>query len=125
MTVAIDFDGTIVTHEYPKVGQPIYNCIKVLKRLNDAGINIILYTMRHGDTLREALNYLETNEIKLWGVNENPEQSNWSESRKVYANIYIDDAALGVPLVIDKEISSRPYVDWVAVEDYLFPTDPS
>ena len=53
------------------------------------------------------------------GSNINPTQKSWTDSPKVYANLYIDDAALGCPLTIDNDFSDRPYVDWKAIEVYL------
>ena len=65
------------------------------------------------DTLQDAIDWFKKNGISLWGINENPKQKEWTSSPKVYANIYIDDAALGTPLKYDEDdTSSRPYVDW-------------
>lgn len=64
------------------------------------------------DTLQDAIDWFKENEIPLWGINENPKQKKWTSSPKIYANIYIDDAALGTPLRYDDGTSSRPYVDW-------------
>jgi len=55
--------------------------------------------------------------VPLVGINGNPEQGSWTISPKAYAHIYIDDAALGCPLI--KPYQSRPYVDWKAVEIIL------
>lgn len=127
MILAIDFDGTCVTHEYPKVGKEI-GAAPVLKKLVENGHQIMLWTMRgtrphHDgtDTLGDAIKWFEKHDIKLWGVNENPEQkaSGWSNSHKQYAQMYIDDTALGCPLKIDKKKSPKPFVDWDVVEKYL------
>ena len=59
------------------------------------------------------------NDIPLFGANENPTQKSWTTSPKVHANLYIDDAALGCPLIFDHAISSRPFVNWVMVEEIL------
>lgn len=65
------------------------------------------------DILQDAIDWFKENEIPLWGINENPKQKEWTSSPKVYANIYIDDAALGTPLIYAKEGELyRPYVDW-------------
>lgn len=114
MIYAIDFDGTVVTHEFPKIGQPVPHALEVMNRLQDDGHQIILWTMRSGKTLTEAVEYLKGAGIKLWGINENPDQD-WTTSPKAYANRYIDDAALGCPLILPSEmylLDSRPYVDW-------------
>lgn len=119
MYIAVDFDGTIVTHDYPEVGKPIDNCIETLKKLVSNGHKIILFTMRTGDKLQDAVNYLKEEGITLEGINENPAQAKWSSSRKVYAHIYIDDAALGCPLIEQPDISPRPFVNWFAIEYLL------
>lgn len=118
MIIAIDFDGTIVTHMYPKIGQPIDGAIETIKILQNAGHKIILYTMRSGQPLNEAIQYLVDNDIHLWSVNKNPEQIKWTQSPKVYAPLYIDDAALGCPLKFD-ESSQRMAVDWGRVNVFL------
>jgi len=119
MTVyAIDFDGTMVTHDYPAIGKDI-GAVPVIKALIERGDKVILFTMRHGKTLTEAIEWCTANGILLWGANSNPDQHTWSESRKVYAQVYIDDAALGVPLIFNPEISDRPFVDWSIVEKML------
>jgi hypothetical protein len=72
-----------------------------------------------GAYLTEAILWFHINDIPLWGVNENPEQSDWTDSPKPYCHLYIDDAALGCPFVYDPQISSRPFVDWAKVEEKL------
>lgn len=116
--IAIDFDGTIVTHDYPDIGKDI-GAFPVLKKLQEAGHKLILFTMRSGTSLNEAVELLTSKGIKFWGVNINPDQHTWTDSRKVYAQIYIDDAALGVPLIVDPAVHGRPYVDWYEVERML------
>jgi hypothetical protein len=116
--VAVDFDGTCVTHEYPKIGRPI-GAEHVLRRLVANGHRIILFTMRSGKELDEAVRYLELNGVRLYGINVNPTQKNWTDSTKAYAQLYIDDAALGCPVKEDPDISSRPFVDWFVVEEML------
>lgn len=124
----IDFDGTCVTHEYPKVGKDI-GAAKVLRKLVAKGHRLILFTMRsdgeasntnfgtpHG--LTDAVNWFKENEIPLYGIQTNPTQKNWTESPKAYGQVYIDDAALGCPLKHEDGIN-RPFVDWVKVEEIL------
>lgn len=134
MIIAVDFDGTCVTHEFPYVGKEI-GAAEVLKELTDKGHKIILFTMRShpeeinqnrtiggdiisNDTLQDAIDWFKKHDIPLFGVNENPTQKDWSSSPKPYAHIYIDDAALGVPLKHDF-LSDRPYVDWDIVKYHL------
>ena len=114
MYIAIDFDGTCVTHDYPRIGKDI-NAVNVLKKLVTNGHKLILNTMRSGKELKEAINWFKENDIELYGANENPTQKRWTNSPKVYAHLYIDDAALGCPLKMDLSISDRPFVDWEAV----------
>lgn len=118
MTIAIDFDGTCVTHEYPNIGREIEGCVDVLKELVREGHKLILYTMRSGKYLEEAVDWFKEHGIPLWGINKNPTQSAWTKSPKVYANMYIDDAACGCPLIYDNQ-SGRPFVDWDAVKIIL------
>lgn len=117
MNIAIDFDGTLVSHQYPYIGKDI-GAVPVVKKLIDNGHNIILNTMRFDKTLDEAVDWCKSKGIVLYGVNINPTQRRWTKSPKVEADIYIDDAALGIPLFYDEE-ESRPYVDWSLVEILL------
>ena len=115
--IGIDFDGTIVEHKYPLMGEEIEGALEVIHELIDAGHKIILYTMRSGDRLDEAVEYLNDEGIELYGINENKTQKHWTTSPKVFSNIYIDDAALGCPLVTDE--TGRPYVNWEEVRELL------
>lgn len=121
MVIAVDFDGTCVTHEFPEIGKEI-GAVPVLWFLVNQGHQIVLNTMRsprdgHRDVLREAVYWFQKHNIILHGVNENPSQKSWTESPKVYAHLYIDDAALGIPLVTDRH--KRPFVDWTKVVELL------
>jgi len=111
MIIAIDFDGTCVTHAYPKIGKDI-GAVPVLKQLVQYGHQLILWTMRSNKELDEAVNWFMNNKIPLYGINHNSNQYTWTTSPKVYAQLYIDDAAFGAPLLFNKEISDRPYIDW-------------
>ena len=112
MIIAIDFDGTCVKHAYPEIGEDI-GAIPVLKKMVNDGHQLILNTMRSGKLLDEAIQWFENNGIKLSGANHTPGQATWTESPKVYAQLYIDDAALGCPTNYDG--TGRPYVDWKIV----------
>lgn len=116
--VAVDFDGTIVKHEYPEIGAPIPGALETLRELQAAGVKLVLWTMRSGDELAAAVAHCEANGVTFFGVNGNPEQGAWTTSPKAYAQIYIDDAALGCPL--KREIGDeRPWVDWEKVRRHL------
>lgn len=114
--LALDFDGTCVTHAYPEIGQDI-GAVPVIKELSER-YHIILWTVRAGEHLKEAEQWFENNLIRLYGVNENPDQ-NWSKSPKAYANIYIDDAGLGIPLKYDPALSPRAFVDWQQIKEWM------
>ena len=118
MYIAIDFDGTCVTHDYPRIGKDIH-AIPVLNKLVSNGHKLILNTMRSGKELDAAVNWFKENNIELFGINENPTQKRWTDSPKVYAHMYIDDAGLGCPLKLDLSLSNRPFVDWEVVSRLL------
>jgi len=119
MIIAVDFDGTIVTHDYPIIGQLIPQAIQTLHDLIASGHKLILYTMRSDRELVDAVDYCRANSIELWAVNKNPTQTEWTSSPKIFANLYIDDAAVGCPLVVGAH--RRPYVDWVKIREMLTP----
>ena len=121
MIIAVDFDGTCVTHEYPRIGRYI-GAQRILKRLAEEGHQLILYTMRSGKELADAVDWFTENKIELWGINENREQKRWTQSPKIYAHLYIDDAALGIPLCKGLK-GERLYVNWSEVEEMLFPAE--
>lgn len=114
INIAIDFDGTIVDHAYPEIGKPNPGAIDCIKRLHEMGANIILNTMRSGVHLDDAVEYLEKEGIVLYGINEHPTQKSWTNSPKVYADLYIDDAAYGCPLTTIEGFN-RKCVDWSRV----------
>lgn len=134
MYIAIDFDGTCVTHEYPNIGSDI-GAVPILKELVNVGHKLILFTMRcnipvdvkgngkeiidckSGNYLDDAVKWFKDNEIELFGININPTQKQWTSSPKVYAHLYIDDAAIGIPLTYVDD--GRPYVEWRQLERML------
>ena len=135
MTINIDFDGTCVTHDFPRVGKEI-GAVPVLKRLVANGHQLILFTMRSdrkeakdtldptiqnvtGEFLTNAVKWFEKHGIPLYGIQTNPTQSNWTTSPKSYAELMIDDSSFGCPLKYDLELSNRPFVDWVIIEEWL------
>ena len=120
MVVLIDFDGTCVSHEFPNIGKDI-GAVPVLKELISNGHRLILFTMRsdrpNGNFLTDAVNWFKQNNIELYGIQYNPTQFIWTTSNKAEGQIYIDDAALGCPLI--KNEGERPFVDWVKVREML------
>ncbi len=97
MVIAVDFDGTIVEHAYPKIGRPIPFAIDVLKKIQETGLHqLILWTVREGDLLDEAIKYCEEKGLKFYAANKNyPEEELAGSSRKLTADLFIDDRNLG------------------------------
>lgn len=135
MDICLDFDGTCVTHEFPNVGEDI-GAVSVLKDLLEAGHRLILFTMRsdrkvkkkiNGEMvvveenyLSDAVEWFRINGITLYGIQKNPTQRFWTSSSKAYGHLYIDDAALGCPLIYPE--SGRPYADWGKIRNILVET---
>ncbi len=123
LVIAVDFDGTIAQHVFPKIGEPVFGAFAWMRKFQDAGAKLILYTMRSdgqnaGNVLSEAVEFCRKNGIEFWGINSNPEQLEWTTSPKAYAHYYIDDAAIGCPLIYPKV--GKPYVDWTIVGPIVF-----
>ena len=140
--IAVDFDGTCVGHDFPRIG-PDIGAVRVLRRLVEAGHSLVLFTMRSdisnpksevpeiiqkgGNYLTDAVNWFKERNIPLYGININPAQSRWTKSPKAYAHLYLDDASLGCPLrkceywdpINAKTVTLRDCVDWDRVEEIL------
>lgn len=99
MIIAVDFDGTIVTHQYPAIGKPIPFAIESLKKLQEVDHHeLILWTVREGDLLQEAVDYCKSKGLEFYAVNSNyPEESpeHGNIPRKLNADLFIDDHNLG------------------------------
>ncbi|MBR0532985.1 MAG: hypothetical protein IJJ96_10300 [Bacteroidales bacterium] len=101
MTIAVDFDGTIVEHKYPAIGKEKPFAIETLKQLADEGNKLILWTSRDGELLQEALDFCHKRGLDFYGVNSNQPVGSLFEGRtgstsvKVVADVYIDDKNLG------------------------------
>jgi hypothetical protein len=96
--IAVDFDGTIVEHEYPGIGKEKLFAFQTLRELEKKGAQLILWTFRTGKELEEAVEYCRKNGLEFYAVNKNyPEEvfSEGSVSRKINADIYIDDRNIG------------------------------
>lgn len=139
LTICVDFDGTVVKNRFPYVG-PDCGAEYVLRMLIAKGHKIILNTMRghnqtvdsNGDLIKvcpseydnhitvldEAINWFHSKRIPLSGINCNPDQLLWTDSPKVYGDLYIDDLALGCPLKNDGD-NNPSYVDWDKVQEFL------
>ena len=97
MIIAVDFDGTIVEHEYPRIGAPIPFATDTLLQLQCDGHQLILWTVREGDLLQDAVAYCRKFGVEFYAVNqsypgESPEDK---PSRKLIADLFIDDRNLG------------------------------
>lgn len=96
MIIAVDFDGTIVEHDYPKIGKPIPFAIETLKKLEADGHRLLLWTVRTGPLLDEAVKYLNKKGIYFYAYNQNhPDEDNETVSRKLNADMFIDDRNIG------------------------------
>lgn len=98
LTIAVDFDGTIVTHEYPRIGREIPFAIDTLKKLqNDFQAILILWTVREGRELDEAIEYCRNKGLEFYAVNSNYPEPNEREMepRKLKVDLFIDDRNLG------------------------------
>lgn len=141
LTIAIDFDGTCITNDWPQKGKDI-GAQDVLRKIVNAGHELLLYTcrMNHeedrfltfsdghtmelpaGNHMREAIDWFVKNDIPLIGVNYNPIEDNY-DTDKPHFDLLIDDKALGIPLTtitivgVDTVVSSdKPFVEWQNVE---------
>jgi len=110
MIIAVDFDGTLHTGEWPGIGTPAPCAPNVMRSLKDKGHYLIIWTCREGVLLTEAINWLLANDIPFHRVNDH-EPENMAKyggaTRKVYAHLYIDD----------KQVGGLP--PWVDILDYV------
>jgi hydroxymethylpyrimidine pyrophosphatase-like HAD family hydrolase len=141
LTICVDFDGTLCEHVYPEIGKEVPKAFEYLKKYQKAGAKIILFTMRSSkpynqkivsidpntneetieyvdrDCLQEAVDWCKKNGLEFYGVNSNPTQKYWTRSPKAYGQLYVDDAAVGCPLIYEE--GKRPYVDWESVDKII------
>lgn len=118
MIIAVDFDGTCVEHDYPAVGMDVEGAVEVLRAMVAKRHRLILFTMRSGEKLDDAVKWFRDRKIALWAVNENPEQKEWTSSPKVYADLYIDDSAVGCPIRFIDGVR-RPVINWSKIKSQL------
>jgi hypothetical protein len=95
--IAVDFDGTIVDHEYPAIGKEKLFAFQTLRELEKLGARLILWTFRTGKELDEAVVYCRKNGIEFYAINKNYPEEIFDDtvSRKIDADIYIDDKNIG------------------------------
>ncbi|MBQ0021441.1 MAG: hypothetical protein KBT39_13100 [Bacteroidales bacterium] len=99
MTIAVDFDGTIVEHRYPEIGRELPFATQTLKMLIKDGHKLILWSVREGELLEEAVEWCRQRGVEFYAVNkdfpeEDPEK-NKHYSRKLKADVWIDDRNVG------------------------------
>ena len=98
MIIAVDFDGTIVEHKYPAIGREIPFAIETLKKLRDDRHKLILWSVREGKLLQEAVDFCRERGLEFYSVNKDypeEEQEHKHYSRKLKADLFIDDRNLG------------------------------
>lgn len=97
LTIAVDFDGTIVEDAYPKIGKENLFAFETLKKLQEKGHRLILWTYRSGRTLEEAVAFCKENGIQFYSVNSSFPEEIFEEkySRKINADVFIDDRNIG------------------------------
>lgn len=109
--IAVDFDGTIVEHCYPAIGATKLFAFETLKELQKRGFLLILWTFRTGKELDEAVEFCRSNGVEFYAVNKSYPEEIFDEntSRKIDADIFIDDRNLG------------GFIDWSKVWQMMFP----
>ena len=97
LTIAIDFDGTIVEDDYPNIGKPRIFAFETLKKLQEDGHRLILWTYRSGLRLEETVEFCKSQGITFYAVNKSfpEEQFDYTKSRKIHADLFIDDRNIG------------------------------
>lgn len=99
MTIAVDFDGTIVEHRYPEIGREIPFATETLKKLINDRHKLILWSVREGKLLDDAVEWCRERGVEFYAINKDfPEEDvekNKHFSRKLKADLFIDDRNLG------------------------------
>jgi len=117
LTIAIDFDGTIVEDAYPGIGKPLIFAFETLKKLQEEGHLLILWTYRSGVRLEETVDFCEKHGIVFYAVNKSfpEEQFDYTKSRKIHADIFIDDRNIGGLVgwgeIYQKLTNSSPHIN--------------
>jgi hydroxymethylpyrimidine pyrophosphatase-like HAD family hydrolase len=113
LRIAVDFDGTIVENQYPAIGKPMLFAFETLKALQDKGFYLILWTVRKGKDLDDAVKFCHEHGVDFYAVNRNypEEQLDEDTSRKIEADIFIDDRNIG------------GFLGWSRVWQIMFPEE--
>ncbi len=125
MTIAVDFDGTIVKHKYPEIGEEIPFAVQTLKMLIEDRHKVILWSVREGELLEEAVAWCRERGLEFYAVNKDyPEEivdpTNEYYSRKSKADIFIDDRNVGgLPDwgTIYRIIKEKKTLEQIVIED--------
>ena len=114
LRIAVDFDGTIVENAYPAIGKPMLFAFETLRELQKRGFVLIMWTVREGKSLEDAVEFCRNNGVEFYAVNRNhPEEVMDSETpRKLLVDIFIDDRNIG------------GFVGWDKVWEILCPEQP-
>ncbi|PWG06168.1 BT0820 family HAD-type phosphatase [Polaribacter aquimarinus] len=114
LIIAVDFDGTIVEDAYPKIGKEMIFAFDTLKKLQSQGHRLILWTYRSGKKLDEAVDFCKENGLEFYAVNKNFPEENYDEkySRKIHADLFIDDRNIG------------GFLGWTAIYKLIFNHEP-
>ncbi len=118
MKIAVDFDGTIVEHRYPKIGKEIPFAIETLKKLQQDKHQIILWTVREDDLLQEAVDFCKQRGLVFYAVNLcDPEENIYdpNHGRKLNVDMFIDDKNVGG--LLDWGIIYRIISDGISFEE--------
>ena len=136
MDILVDFDNTCMAGDFPIVKTDI-GSVPVLKRLIEEGHRLILWTCRSdnmnkkvvdnglnvvpisGNFLTEAVDWFKDNDIPLYGIQRHPLQDGFTSSPKAFGDMTIDDTTLGAPVMVDLNISKKPFIDWKWAESML------
>ena len=98
MIIAVDFDGTIVEHRYPSIGKELPFAIDTLRKLAEEGHRLILWTVREGKYLEEAVEFCRSRGLEFYAINKDypeEERSHDNFSRKLKVDLFIDDRNVG------------------------------
>lgn len=121
MTIGIDFDGTIVEHRYPEIGKERPFATATLRKLIEDGHKLILWSVREGELLEEAVEWCRKRGVVFYAVNrdydEDDPEHNKNYSRKLKVQLFIDDRNIGglpdwgtIYTLISRGISYRQYL---------------
>ena len=114
LIIGVDFDGTIVEDAFPKIGKPKIFAFQTLIKLQSEGHRLILWTYRSGKRLEEAVAFCKENNIEFYAVNKNFPEEVYDEkfSRKIHADLFIDDRNVG------------GFLGWTAIYKSIFNYEP-